>query len=44
VASLASDFPRAVPRLTELQHALIDLLEMLDPQYIRFPRDRRSKV
>jgi hypothetical protein len=44
VASLASDLNRAVPRLTELQHALIDLLEMLDPEYIRFPRDRRSKV
>jgi hypothetical protein len=27
-----------------LQHALIDLLKMLDPEYLRFPRERRAKA
>jgi hypothetical protein len=27
-----------------LQNALIDLLAFLDPQFIRFPQERRSKV
>ena len=31
-------------RLTEIQHALIDLIDMLDPNYFRFPKDRRSKA
>jgi hypothetical protein len=26
------------------RHATIDLLEIVDPDYLRFPRDRRSKV
>ncbi len=32
------------PRLTEIQHALIDILNYLDPEYIRFPKERRSYV
>jgi hypothetical protein len=31
-------------RLEALQHALIDQLEILDPKFIRFPRQARSKV
>jgi hypothetical protein len=30
-------------RLQLLQHSLIDLLEFLDPEYIRFPREYRGK-
>lgn len=35
---------QATARLTNIQHALVDLLQMLDPDYARFPKDRRSKV
>jgi hypothetical protein len=35
---------QATERLTNLQHALIDLLNMLDPDNLRFPPERRSKV
>lgn len=34
----------ATVRVRRLQHALIDLLELLDPYYIRFPKSRRSKA
>jgi hypothetical protein len=34
----------ARPRLVAIQHALIELLEFLDPKFVRFPRERRSKV
>jgi hypothetical protein len=34
----------ARPRLVALQNALIDLLTFLDPAFIRFPQERRSKV
>ena len=34
----------AYERLKSIQNALIDLLLMLDPEYIRFPADRRTKV
>lgn len=34
----------ATERLRKLQHALIDLLESLDPQHARFPSYRRSKA
>ena len=44
VASLNTDLERARPRLVALQIALISLLAFLDPEYIRFPKDRRSKV
>lgn len=44
VASLRNDLSQATERLTNLQHALIDLLRMLDPDYLRFPEDRRSKL
>jgi hypothetical protein len=44
VMSLDKGLNQATERLTNLQHALIDLLKMLDPEYVRFPEDRRSKV
>jgi hypothetical protein len=34
----------AAARLVALQHALIDLLDFLDPDNVRFSEDRRSKV
>jgi hypothetical protein len=33
----------AIPRLIAFQHALVELLEFLDPHYLRFPREERSK-
>lgn len=44
VVAMGNALEGAQERLVELQHALIDLLEMLDPEYLRFPRHRRSKV
>ncbi len=44
VMSLDNGLSQASERLTNLQRALIDLLEMLDPEYLRFPEGRRSKV
>jgi len=44
VVSLKTDLGQAAERMTNLQHALIDLLQMLDPDYVRFPKDSRSKV
>lgn len=44
VLSLDNGLRQATERLTNLQHALIDLLKMLDPEYLRFSEDRRSKV
>jgi hypothetical protein len=35
---------RALPRLTAVQHALIDLLAFLDPEFVRFPIERRTKL
>jgi hypothetical protein len=44
VAAMGDRLHLATERLTELQHALIDLLAMLDPEHRRFPADRRSKA
>jgi hypothetical protein len=44
VMALDSGLGQATERLERLQHALIDLLKMLDPEYLRFPENRRSKV
>jgi len=44
VMSLDKNLSQAAARLTNLQNALIDLLKMLDPDYLRFPQDRRTKV
>ncbi len=44
VALLDTSLPRALPRLTAVQHSLIELLDFLDPNYVRFPRKTRTKL
>jgi hypothetical protein len=44
VAALEGDLEMARPRLIALQHALIELLEFLDPQYIRFDKAVRTRA
>ena len=39
----AHDPETAVERVTRLQHQLIDLIDFLDPQGIRFPADVRTR-
>jgi hypothetical protein len=44
VLSLGNGLGQAKERLASVQHALIDLLEMLDPDCLRFPEGRRTKA
>ncbi|MFP1832014.1 lysogenic protein [Lonsdalea quercina] len=44
VVNLAKGSPDAHERLKNLQHALIDLLAFLDPEFLRFPERERSKI
>jgi hypothetical protein len=44
VKTLVADPTMATPRLHALQHALVDLVDDLDPAGVRFPAERRSKV
>lgn len=44
IRALPNTLEQARPRLVALQHALIDLLDILDPQFIRFPKEHRAKV
>jgi hypothetical protein len=44
VAALGTNLPQALPRLMALQHALVDLLDFLDPQFVRFPQKNRTKL
>jgi len=44
IALLGTNLPQALPRLTALQHSLIDLLDFLDPKYVRFPQKTRTKL
>lgn len=44
VAKLRDDLEGARPRLIALQNAVINLLEFLDPRYVRFPAHSRQKV
>jgi hypothetical protein len=44
VRELHRDISAATPRLIAVQNALIDLLAFLDPEFLRFPRSRRSKL
>jgi hypothetical protein len=44
VTQLRNDLEDARPRLIELQNSLIDLLQFLDPKYVRFPEYSRQKV
>lgn len=44
VRGLSANPSQARPRLIAIQHALIDLLQFLDPDFVRFPKERRTKV
>ena len=44
VRRLGDELSPARTRLSALQHLLIDLLASLDPKYLRFPKNRRTKV
>jgi len=44
VVTLGTNLPAALPRIVALQHALIELLEFLDPLYVRFPKKNRTKL
>jgi hypothetical protein len=44
VRAMTTRLHEATPRLVALQHAMIDLLSFLDPEFIRFPASRRTKV
>ena len=44
VKQMAVDLQPYSKRLGKIQHALIDLLEFLDPEYVRFPQRSRGKI
>ena len=44
IETLAKEAPALPPRITELQHALIDLMEVLDPKLERVPAKFRGKM
>lgn len=44
IESLGERLEEALPRLTELQHSLIDLVVFLDPEAVRFPKKNRTKI
>ena len=44
VRNMSTRFQDVRPRLVALQNALIDLIAFLDPKFIRFPEERRTKV
>jgi hypothetical protein len=44
IKATSSDVKKSRERLTMIQHSLIDLLDFLDPECIRFPRENRIKV
>ncbi|HIH5600544.1 TPA: hypothetical protein ACYSHJ_004869, partial [Serratia marcescens] len=41
---VSSNVFEASERLSALQHGLIDMLDFLDPDFIRYPKERRKKV
>ena len=44
VSALETCLEAAMPRLTELQNALVELVIFLDPEAIRFPKKNRTKI
>ena len=44
VGALGANLSLALPRLVALQHALVDLLDFLDPEFVRFPQKNRTKL
>lgn len=41
---LARELPEYMPKIIRLQGALVDLLDFLDPHYVRYPKERRGKL
>ena len=44
IESLGARLEEAMPRLTALQHSLIDLVVFLEPGAVRFPQKNRTKI
>jgi hypothetical protein len=44
IETLAKEAPQFPPRITEVQHALIDLIDVLDPEHERVPAKFRGKM
>lgn len=44
IRSCSASLAEARPRSIAIQNVLIDLLDFLDPNYVRFPKERRRKV
>jgi hypothetical protein len=44
IETLAKEAPELPPRITELQNALIDLIDVLDPEHERVPTKFRGKM
>ncbi|MBL8187563.1 MAG: lysogenic protein, partial [Acidobacteria bacterium] len=44
VDEMARNLSSGKARLIELQHALVDLIEYLDPNYVRFDKNRCQKA
>lgn len=42
ITTLSTSHSDGYARLTKIQHALIDILNYIDPDFIRFPKERRS--
>ncbi len=41
---LAKDFDKHADKLKQLQHALVELIDFLDPDCSRYPKERRAKI
>lgn len=41
---LTTNIDEHADRLIQLQHALVDLMDFLDPNYVRYPQERRIKI
>jgi hypothetical protein len=44
VRQISRDPSQSLPRLVAVQHSLIDMLQFLDPDFVRFPRACRTRV
>jgi hypothetical protein len=44
IKAMATNLKPFENRLVQVQHALINILEFLDPAFVRFPRESRTKI
>jgi hypothetical protein len=44
IMTLGTSLDQARPRLIAMQHALVELLAFIDPQFVRFPERTRTKL